>query len=50
MTREDIKDNQSLINTTHKIIEAFKFAFARRPLLGDPSFATSVNKVIENSK
>lgn len=50
MTREDVKDDQSLIKTTHKIIEAFKFAFARRPLLGDPSFDVNVNKVMENSK
>ncbi|XP_057307500.1 glutathione hydrolase 1 proenzyme-like [Hydractinia symbiolongicarpus] len=47
LSSNDITTNEKLIQTTHKIIEALKFAFARRPLLGDPSFEQNVTRVLE---
>ena len=44
MSKDDIKDDESILSLTHRIIEAFKFAFAWRPFLGDPDFE-DVNKV-----
>ena len=38
MSKDAIKDDESILSATHRIIEAFKFAFAWRPLLGDPDF------------
>ena len=37
-TSESIKDINSTILTYHRIIEAFKFAYARRAELGDGDF------------
>ena len=44
MSKDDIKDDESILSLTHRVIEAFKFAFAWRPFLGDPDFV-DVNKV-----
>ena len=44
MSKDAIKDDESILSATHRIIEAFKFAFAWRPLLGDPDFV-NVTKV-----
>lgn len=47
-TLDDFKNEKKVVSTTHKIIEALKFAFARRPLLADPSFSKNVSKVIND--
>ena len=38
---------QNVVLTWHRIIEAFKFAFAYRPFLGDPEFFPEVEKSID---
>lgn len=47
LTEKNVKDEQGNLVTTHRVIEAMKFAFARRPLLGDPSFEANVTKVTD---
>ena len=50
LTAADDIDDDKRIKTWHKYIEALKFAFARRPLLGDPSFEKNVTKVKKTQK
>ncbi|XP_032594039.1 scoloptoxin SSD14 [Drosophila grimshawi] len=38
LTRADLADEESYARTIHRITEALKFGFARRPELGDPRF------------
>lgn len=38
MNQEDRADKKKAILTYHRIIEAFKFGYAWRPLLGDMDF------------
>ncbi|KAJ9577927.1 hypothetical protein L9F63_025212, partial [Diploptera punctata] len=46
-TSESIKDINSTILTYHRMIEAFKFAYARRPEIGDPDYI-NIKDLIDN--
>jgi gamma-glutamyltranspeptidase/glutathione hydrolase/leukotriene-C4 hydrolase len=39
MSREDFATVSGQVITLHRIVEAFKLSFAKRPLLGDPEDA-----------
>lgn len=49
-TRKDFNSDETSANTYHRIIEAMKFGFAKRTLLGDPDFMdpTFMNELIFN--
>ena len=45
MTRADLRGVDASVLTYHRIIEAFKFAYAWRSRLGDPAFNNKVQEV-----
>ena len=46
MDAADLKENPGLVS--HRIIEAFKYAYARRTLLADPDIEKSVKGVVRD--
>ncbi|XP_061163773.1 glutathione hydrolase 1 proenzyme-like [Saccostrea echinata] len=48
MTAKDLKSKESHLTAYHRMIEAFKFAYAQRSDLGDPAFVSNVTEVVKN--
>uniref|UniRef100_A0A1B6C3P5 Gamma-glutamyltransferase n=1 Tax=Clastoptera arizonana TaxID=38151 RepID=A0A1B6C3P5_9HEMI len=47
MTQSDISNLKNTTKTIHRLVEAFKYAYARRTELGDPNFV-NVTELIQN--
>lgn len=45
MTESSLKTEAARLTAYHRIIEAFKFAYAQRSELGDPEFESNVTQV-----
>lgn len=45
MTEKSLKTREARLTAYHRIIEAFKFAYAQRSKLGDPEFVSNVTQV-----
>lgn len=45
MTESSLKTRAARLTAYHRIIEAFKFAYAQRSELGDPEFVSNVTQV-----
>lgn len=45
MTENSLKTREARLTAYHRIIEAFKFAYAQRSELGDPEFEANVTQV-----
>jgi gamma-glutamyltranspeptidase/glutathione hydrolase/leukotriene-C4 hydrolase len=45
MTPKSLKTEESRLTAYHRMIEAFKFAYAQRSILGDPAFDSNVTEV-----
>lgn len=45
MTEKSLKTREARLTAYHRIIEAFKFAYAQRSELGDPEFVSNVTQV-----
>lgn len=45
MTENSLKTREARLTAYHRIIEAFKFAYAQRSELGDPEFVSNVTQV-----
>ena len=43
ITEKDLEDDEKAVQVYHKIVESFKWSYARRALLGDPEFLPKAN-------
>ncbi len=42
-TKSDLSTTSEAVKVYHRLVEAFKWSYARRALLGDPSFVPKEN-------